>query len=312
MSLNQQQAFTKHNVKNCEDNYEYDYILDRKDVETTDNNNCRSIENQFSDEIEKTNLIYEQVKDVFEQKIVPLKNKFNNYNFSITGAIGSGKSTLLEILNKLFIRFNFKVNAVPEYLGIDKELGGILLNRRIKNNISNTTFQNYIMDQYVERISSNGNTQYDICLFERLPDDSILCFSNISNYDEYDLTNFDLLVLDKRMKSIIERYNIPSYRDENTKFNKLTTGDLSILVKVIINIIEDDINNNVKNRIIGLDVAFELTKQRIIQRNRLGESGYSDEYLKRIVNFYSRLYKILKKDRRKLNKFTCIGPLVEI
>lgn len=312
MSKSFQQAFSEHNVKNHEDNYEYDYILDRKDIETKNNNECKSVENQFSDEVDKTNLIYEEVKSIFEQKILPLKDKFKNYNFSITGAIGSGKSTILEILNKLFIRYGFIVNAVPEYLGIDKELGGLLLNRRIQNNISNTTFQNYIMDQYVERISSNGNHDYHICLFERLPDDSILCFSNISNYDEYDLTNFDLLVLDKRMKSIVERYNIPSYRDNKTKFKKFTSGDLKILTNVILNLIVEDVNNGVKNRIIGLDVAFELTKQRIIQRNRLGESGYSDEYLQRIVNFYNRLYKLMEKDRSKLNKFTCIGPLVEI
>ena len=167
------------------------------------------------------------------------------------------------------------------------------------------------MDQYVERISNNGAYDYDICLFERLPDDSILCFSNISNYDEYDLTNFDLLVLDKRMKAIIERYNIPSYRDEKSKFKRITSGDLTLLFKVIFDLIVDDVNNGIKNRIIGLDVAFEITKQRIIQRNRPGESGYSDEYLRRIVNFYSRLYKIMEKNRNILNKFTCIGQLVE-
>ena len=310
MSKSLAQSFTEHNVKNYEDNYEYDYILDRKDKEVKPNN-CKSYENQFSDEIDKTNLFCDIVNSEFEQKILPLKDKFSNYNFSITGAIGSGKSTILEIINKLFIRHGFKVNAVPEYLGIDKELGGVLLNRRINNTISNTTFQNYIMDQYVERISNNGSHDYDICLFERLPDDSILCFSNISNYDEYDLTNFDLLVLDKRMKAIIERYNIPSYRDEHTKFKKITSGDLSLLFTVVFDIIVDDVNNKVKNRIIGLDVAFEITKQRIIQRNRLGESGYTDEYLKRIVNFYSRLYKIMEKNRNKLNKFTCIGELVE-
>jgi deoxyadenosine/deoxycytidine kinase len=307
----EQQSFTEHNVNNNEYNYEYDYILNRKDIETK-NNNCRSYENQFSEEIDKTNTIYNLVELMFKQKILPIKDKFNNYNFSITGAIGSGKSTLLEILNKLFIRHNFKINAVPEYLGIDKELGGILLDRRIKNKLSNTTFQNYIMDQYVERLSSNGNSKYDICLFERLPDDSILCFSNISNYDNYDLTNFDLFVLDKRMKSIVERYNIPSYRDNNTKFKKLTSGDLTDLIAVILDLIVDDINKGVKNRIIGLDVAFELTKERIIKRNRQGENGYTDEYLNRIINFYSRLYNLMNEDRNKLCKFTCIGQLVEI
>lgn len=310
MSKSLEQSFSEHNVKNCEDNYEYDYILNRKDQEVKPNY-CKSVENQFSDEIDKTDLFCDLVNDSFKEKILPLKDKFNNYNLSITGAIGSGKSTILEILNKLFIRNNFNVNSVPEYLGIDKELGGILLNRRINNTISNTTFQNYIMDQYVERISNNGAYKYDICLFERLPDDSILCFSNISNFDEYDLTNFDLLVLDKRMKAIVERYNIPSYRDVKTKFKKFTSGDLILLLNVLFDLIVEDVNNHVKNRIIGLEVAFELTKQRIIQRNRLGESNYTDEYLKRIVNFYSRLYKIMEKNRSKLNKFTCIGQLVE-
>ena len=114
------------------------------------------------------------------------------------------------------------------------------------------------------------------------------------------------------MKSIVERYNIPSYRDNNTKFKKLTSGDLTDLINVILDVIVDDINKGVKNRIIGLDVAFELTKERIIKRNRQGENGYTDEYLNRIINFYSRLYNLMNEDRNKLCKFTCIGQLVEI
>ena len=242
--------------------------------------------------------------------VLPLKDQFNNYQFVVTGAIGSGKSTILEILNQLFLKYDFKVHTVPEYLGIDSELGHKLLERKIQNNISNTTFQNYIMDQYKNRLESNSKYHCDVCLYERLPDDSILCFSNISNYDKIDLTNFDLFVLDKRMKALNEKFNIPTYRNNKSKFEEFTLTELVPLIETILELIKSDIENNITHRIIGLNVSTNITINRIKKRNRKGEDGYSYEYLDRIVNYYKRLYTIMKKNRELLQKFTCIGTLL--
>ena len=283
-------------------NYEYDYFPN-----IINNNNVKEeLKCVFSDE----DLNVEQFYSLFEKIIVPLKNQFNNYQFVVTGAIGSGKSTILEILNQLFLKYNFKVHTVPEYLGIDLELGNKLLERKIQNNISNTTFQNYIMDQYKNRLESNSKYPCDICLYERLPDDSILCFSNISNYDKIDLTNFDLFVLDKRMKALNEKFNIPTYRNEISHFEEFTLTELGPLIETILELIKKDIENNITHRIVGLNVSTNITINRIKKRNRKGEEGYTYEYLDRIVNYYKRLYAIMKKNRELLQKFTCIGALL--
>lgn len=252
----------------------------------------------------------EEIDKYFKEFILPLKENFKNYNLAVTGAIASGKSTILEILNKVFNKFLFKVNLVPEYLGIDKELGGKMLEKKISGNISNTTFQNYIMDQYKKRLEENSSENCNICLFERLPDDSILCFSNISHFDEVDLTTFDLFVLDKRMKALNEKYHIPTYRNEDSAFEVFTSNEYNILTITILKLIREDIINGIRNRIIGLDVSTNLTITRLNKRARPGEDGYSIEYLNRIVEYYKKLYHIMKTDRSLLNKFTCIGTLL--
>lgn len=299
----EQQAFTTNVVNNENINYEFDYF-----PHTVNENNVNTNEYySFSDEdITVDNDVY----GMFVKELVPLKDKFNGYNLAVTGAIASGKSTILESLNILFNKTKFKVNVVPEYIGIDKELGGKLLIRRITNNISNTTFQNYVMDQYKNRLESNANVPCNVCLFERLPDDSILCFSNISNFDKIDLTNFDLFILDKRMKAINEKYNIPTYRNPNVAFDVFTTNELKPLLMAIIMLIKKDIENGVKNRIIGLDITTNLTLVRLKRRARPGEDKYDEKYLDRIVRFYKQLYKTMLKDRTILDKFTCIGTLL--
>lgn len=303
MSNIENQAFIENVVNNEDINYEFDYFPHTINNQNVNNEDYYA----FSDE----NIVCDKdVIDYFVKEIVPLKDKFNGYNFAVTGPIASGKSTILESLNILFNMAKFRINVVPEYIGIDKELGGKLLVRRITNNISNTTFQNYVMDQYKNKLEANAKRPCDICLFERLPDDSILCFSNISNFDNIDLTNFDLFVLDKRMKAINEKYGIPTYRNESVEFEIFSTAELKPLLLTVIGLIKHDIERGVKNRIIGLDISTNLTLTRLKRRARPGEDKYDVEYLNRIVRFYKKLYKTMLSNRTLLNKFTCIGTLL--
>ena len=87
-------------------NYEYDYFPNI----VNNNNDKEELKCVFSDE--KLNI--EQFYSLFEKIIVPLKDRFNNYQFVVTGAIGSGKSTILEILNQLFLKYNFKLFACKD------------------------------------------------------------------------------------------------------------------------------------------------------------------------------------------------------
>lgn len=255
---------------------------------------------------------------------------FYNYQLCITGPIGAGKTTLIEALKSLFKtfieksnnlmeRFGDSIQELPEYLGIDPEFGQRMLERKINKEISNTTFQNYIVDMYSLRLRELDK-KFMIRFIERLPEDSVLCFSNISNFydrdnkDEFEkyleLSDFDLYTIKQRFDNLKDLYELPSYADKDTKFINLSSCDFNDLLTSVIDIIIDDLESGVTKRIIGLDLSFEITLRRIMKRNRNGESNYSKDWLKMICNFYSKLYHQINQDKNKLNHFTYIASLL--
>ena len=254
---------------------------------------------------------------------------FFNYQLCITGPIGAGKTTLIEALKSLFNnlventvnkeKFGESVQELPEYLGIDPEFGQKMLERKINKEISNTTFQNYIVDMYSLRLRQL-NDKFVIRFIERLPEDSVLCFSNISNFYDRDskeerekyleLSDFDLYTIKQRFDELKVLYELPSYSDQETKFIKLSSCDFNDLLMCVIDVIAEDINNGVTKRIIGLDLSFEVTFRRIVKRNRNGESSYSKDWLTMICNFYNKLYDQIQHSRSKLNHFTYIASLL--
>lgn len=222
-----------------------------------------------------------EVLNYFNKYILPLKDKFKNYRLVITGPIASGKSTLLSMLLKLFS--DFKVETFKEFINTDKEIGHIMLSRFINNKISDCTFQNYIMDEYN---NNNISDEYNICLFEKIPDDSIFCFSKFA-YLNGNLTfnEYDSLV--QKLAKTRCKFNLPVYSkiivltEDQTIKEKL----LSILEQIYY-----DINHNIMERIFGLQISLEKEKEYIKKRNRNAEENYSDEYLLRIINYYNNLY----------------------
>ena len=46
-------------------------------------------------------------EEYFVKNLLPLKDKFNNYQLAITGPISVGKSTMLEYLYNLFTKYDF-------------------------------------------------------------------------------------------------------------------------------------------------------------------------------------------------------------
>ena len=235
------------------------------------------------------------------------------YNLCITGPIGVGKSTLIEKLEHYFDRTNKKYEIIPEYLGIDPVDGQNLLERKIKGEISNLTFQNYIVDMYslkMRKTHRNGK----ILIYERIPEDSILCFANISNQsrrqhpeEQYlELTDFDLYILKNRFERLRQFYSLPAYSDLKTEFKLFTDPTL----EEVINLIESDLSEGVTHRVIGLDIDTDECLRRIQKRNRNGEDGYSREFIDTIVKFYKNLYNQIINDKSKLSDFTFIGSLV--
>lgn len=209
------------------------------------------------------------------------------YILSISGPIGSGKSSLIKNLIKTFNK-QYKIITIPEFIDGDPIFGLEMLNRFIENKISSMTFQYYILDYY-ERILTNIDiSNIDIILIEKLPYDSVKCFSKIAYYNskisesEFETLNKKLLEVEKLCEYL------PNYLNDMTVLNIDNKTQQEVLNNSI-DIIRDDIKKNIQKRIILLNCNLETCENHISIRNRIGEDKYSTEYLKTVVNFYKNL-----------------------
>lgn len=283
------------------------------------------------------------VEDYFVKNLLPLKDKFKNYQIAITGPISVGKSTMLEYLYKIFNKYNFITEAIPEYISLDPDVGIKMLGRFIKREITNTTFQNYIMDTYVSKFKSLKQ-EYQVCLIERLPDDSILCFANIAHKTHpEDVSLFELFVLFDKIKFCDIKYNLPSYivkdedkeaykklkigqdeifnyylreteaikRQHKINFSEIVSNEIESTLITIMKQIKDDISTGLYHyHIFGLSASLETTRLRLELRSREGESDYSDDYLNSIIKYYNNLYEVLR-DPNYTIRFTELEKLIK-
>lgn len=282
-------------------------------------------------------------EEYFVKNLLPLKDKFNNYQLAITGPISVGKSTMLEYLYNLFTKYDFITEAIPEYISLDPIVGQQMLNRFIKKEITNTTFQNYIMDTYVTKFKSLKK-DYQVCMIERLPDDSILCFANIAHASHpEDVSLFELFVLFDKIKHCDIKYKLPSYivkdedketyqklksintevfnyylketeampRSKKINFSNVISNDIEGTLITIMSKIKQDIEQQTYNyHIIGLSASLETTRLRLEIRSREGESEYTNEYLNQIIKYYNNLYKLLSESNH-LIRFTNLNDLIK-
>lgn len=248
--------------------------------------------------------ISDRVETFFRSEILPLKESFSGYKLAVTGPISVGKSTLLETIYSLLIKYEFEIQPILEYINYEPELGGKLLKKYIKGDISNSTFQNYILDTYNMQFKNSTHSSY---LLERTLDDSIMCFANISHYNGKDLGDFDLYALYNKMKQLDEKYDIPNY--DSCNFAHVVPVEIDDTVIEVLNYINLDINAGIRNRVIGLSASLDITKRRIKKRGRDGEDDYPDEYLSQIIRYYDNLYKAMK--HKKQIKFTELASLIQ-
>lgn len=246
------------------------------------------------------------VEDYFVKNVLPLKDDLRDYSLSVTGPISSGKSVVLQILHNLFEKHGFVTETLKEYIDIEPEFGTMMLTRFIDRKISNTTFQNYIHDVYSRRIKELKSSQ--ILLMEKLPDDSVLCFSNRSNYNGEDLTDLDLFSLFNKFKFMASKHNIPTYQKPN--FIKISGTQIEDVMIAILNAVVSDVKSGRKSRIVGLTVTLEVARHRIALRGRDSEDKYTGEYLTSVIRFYNNLYERLSQGKG-VDRFTTIGSLME-
>lgn len=240
------------------------------------------------------------VEEYFEKTLVPLIPKFKKYRFAISGAISAGKSTTLQYLQNLFNKYTFSTDVVPEYIDVEPDLGPKLLDRYIKGSISNATFQNFILDTYRNTYNMIKDKHYNILMFERVPDDSILIFANIKNRDDPEgVDEQTLFALYGKMMRYNKLCDFPSYCDNETKFDQLMSGTIEDVLINIIDIIAYDINNGITKRIIGLSTDIITCMSRIKRRGRKEELAYSKEYLNSIITAYNNIFEIRTENNKK-------------
>ena len=214
------------------------------------------------------------------------------YQLDITGPIGVGKSTIIESIKSHFEN----VIHIPEYINGDDN-GVVMLNKFINKEITIFEFQKYILDYYKNfQINLKNNS---ICVYERVPDDSIFIFSNYQ-YQIGTLDKINMYDLYSYAQYINNIKHIINYRTTNINYSVVKNDDYNRCIKEINNIITNDIKNNIHNRVIILDIDFNTTLERINKRSREGENNYNINYLRDIYIIYKNLIN-LKINNKILN-----------
>lgn len=235
--------------------------------------------------------ISKDVNDYFNDVLLKqLDNMKEDYKIVVTGPISAGKSTVLEILYQLLTEHQVPRIPILEYINYDTEIGNIMLKKFISGETSNSTFQNYVLDNYTAQLSA-VKTSPHVYLFERTIDDAPMCFANIAHYEGRNLSDFDLLALMEKSKRIDAEYDVPSCLiDNGTAFSRVNGNSLDDILITIIDQIRDDLEAGINKRIIGLNASLNVSKLRIKKRNRDGENDYDDKYLLRIIKYYEKIY----------------------
>ena len=223
----------------------------------------------------------------------------------ITGAVAVGKSSIIKAVISKLQEQHMKIIHVPEYIDY-KEDGLKMLNHYFSHRITPYEFQEYILkfyDDYFKSLILDGD---EIMIFERMVDDGITCFSNLDN-KRGALSDKEFSDLYEGAKAIDTKYNIPSYFiNEGFTFIPIKTVDSAkdgdMIAHIILN--RDD------NIIIGLYNEPERCYQRMLSRNREGESkAYTETYIKNMSNHYKKLYKVLMSEEPL--RFTSVGKLFD-
>ena len=231
-----------------------------------------------------------------------------DYQLVITGPIGVGKSTVINNLYDILLNQHVKFNIIKEYIDGDLQLGPKMLFDYINGKITNITFQNYILDYYYSEFNKLENK--NIVIYERIPDDALLIFANLTNYNNpNDFNITDLSKLFDRCVNCNSKFDIPSFMSSDSKFTEITNINTLNTLSQIVNIINEDFKNHISKRIIGLTTDTKELQNRVNKRERDGESKYSFKYLDKINNSYKKLYKLKSTDYKF--RITNIGVIVE-
>lgn len=215
----------------------------------------------------------------------------------VSGPVGVGKTKFLnalyEKIQKQYEGTNTQIHVIPEFIDGDGETAHIMLDKYIRNEMSAYEFQNYVISFYEKYIRSiiDKVDENDIIIFERLPDESVAIFSNIS-YQKGLMTQLEFKKLYNKALEIDTKFGIPSL------FNKLLVQYVFICLQTLTDIdISESASNYVfkcnQNIVIGLHNTINTCYRRILNRGRECESAYTYDDVVCFVSMYNMLYKAM-------------------
>ena len=213
------------------------------------------------------------------------------YNLILTGSVGAGKSTLSQLTYECFKKLNIKVQIYPEYIQYqhnNQNIGNLMLELRRKNIIDTETLQHFILDIWNYQLNEKKfNEHNSINILERLPDDALYCFCKEA-YEQNIISQESYYILCQKYKHIIDKHKVPVFRD--CKLAIVENDNLMVALNQILEIIHNDFNNGIENRMIGLITDEKRYIQRIKQRGRISEIETDLEIFKHYNQFYDNMY----------------------
>jgi GTPase SAR1 family protein len=222
----------------------------------------------------------------------------------ITGPTAVGKSSIVSRICTNMINKNKTVIIVPEYIDVLPDAGE-KLQQYLRKEITPFEFQWYVSSFYDKYLGSLEVTGDEIMLFERIPDDPLVCYANI-DHDNGDISTQELFKIYELIQNTNKKYFLPSYFNMNdqTTFISLKSNLVSSDASIVSSIIESE--SDYRNIIVGLYNTTDKLYERLKIRNRPGEmDGYSINRLDAHNRTYLNLFSALQKGTRL--SFTSIG-----
>lgn len=238
------------------------------------------------------------------------------YFCCIAGPIGVGKSTVFRyIRDYLKKKYTNVTKAIPEYIdGSQSRTSAEMLKAYLNGELSDACFQNYIQSYYINELTKSLADNEKIVLMERCMSDSVAIFCNKANSKflpngEKKLSDIDFTLMYNNCIKIDAVAQAPNYFIKNSSFIKIKTDGILDTVKKIKEVIDSDIKDRVRSRVIGLTNDYNVCYDRILERSRDGESGYTLDDIKENCFAYDQLYSMLEDQSYKTIRVFDLGTL---
>lgn len=235
---------------------------------------------------------------------------FADYIIVITGPIGVGKTTTYNKVCQELSQTHANVKQVREYIdGKDQLVSQFLLGKYLQKELSDACFQNYIQSYYVNELTPE-KLSGKIVLMERCMSDSVGIFCNIAN-KKGNLSNLDFTIMFDNCISEDVKVQAPNYFKKNFELSVIRTDESADKAcKQIINIIEDDLANGIKRRVIGLTNTVDVCYDRMYNRARTAEDAYRREDIENNCRAYDRLYELINDESIDQIRLVDLGYLL--